>query len=429
MITINNSRVAELSATLKPIQSHSDNQFWEMYGIAEEFVTDKYDYAFYYGYHTDFDGTFSSCVIDSAEEYQVLRFFNIHVFMDDAPIYNFYLNQKEHENEADWQDDEDYGMYDLQVKKVTETKQVWIDRHGKAQTIFLAEDQCNESPFVSIRAKQEWFNTPKVSWAILQSISDEHSDYCHTDEERILPTLRANYLHIIDKWQPDFASSAIKHGFAEKCIQFMNTLKVAIKHGYTLPTDRDTLSMYFDYLNLMQRLHLCMTEPRYICPIDLTREHDRLNELLTRQQETLARKRAEEREANFAEHHSYLFGIEFDNGHFHFQSLDSVEAYRVEGKIMHHCIYNANRYNNHDELALHISDMEGNRVATCSINVKTQKIVEIQPIGNDTGFYNTYGTDWKETNDYKEIWNVLCARMHTFTRKQVKPQDKQLKIA
>lgn len=49
--------------------------------------------------------------------------------------------------------------------------------------------------------------------------------------------------------------------------------------------------------------------------------------------------KAQKKEKEFAEKHSYLFNIHFDNGHFKFDSLDSVEAYRQEGKMMHHCIY------------------------------------------------------------------------------------------
>ncbi len=111
--------------------------------------------------------------------------------------------------------------------------------------------------------------------------------------------------------------------------------------------------------------------------------------------------------------------------HLSYKSLDSVEEYRREGKIMHHCIYKCGFYEEHDMLALHITDHEGNRVATCTIDLLTRTIDQIQPIGNATGFKNEYGREWKDEPEYKEIWNTIMARMHTLPKRTIKQENEQ----
>lgn len=413
-------RVAELSATLKPIaEPVSDNQFWEIQGVAEECTSYMFSYALYYDYRQDYDDTGYSCVIDKVEEFQVLRFFSFNAFMSDDYIRDYYTRTEEHEDEDDWIDEEEPEFPDLDITDITECKQIWIDRFGNTETIVFDQFDA-ENIFVSIKEKQDWFSNPQVSLAIIKAIKSEYEDYCHSEEELVLPTLKANYLHLIDKWQPNFATSAIEHGFTEDCFEYLNTLKVAIKHNYTLPTEYEDMKMYFDYLSSLVKMGRCLTEPRFVCPNNIREAYNAISEEYRNNLAEKKRLEALRNENDFAENHSYLFNIHFDNGHFQFDSLDSVEAYRMEGETMHHCIYQCAYYNKHDVLSMHVSDLEGNRVATCSVNVVKGTIVELQTICNDA--------QWRQGNEYKEIWNTLMARMHTFPRRQ-KEEVKQLKTA
>lgn len=412
----NTKRIAALSTALKPITAPlTDNQYWELSGMAEECISYRYDYLFSIGERNSFEGYFDSCIIEKCKEYFVIRFVRFNGYMGDERLHEYYTLCKDKDfdfdNDFEFEEEDSFDITDIR-----EYKQIWIDKYGNSHIVTLnrLEDNASYDIFISLNSKDAI--SPAIAKKMLDILPDEYSQYCYTsydEEDLCLPVLKKHYIHLLDKWQKNFTEAVIEHGFVNECYKHCRSIKVAVKHNYILPTDYETLKCYFAYLDSLEKGGFCLTEPRYICPQDIRKAYENIDLEIKRQQEEKKKREAELKEKEFAKHHAYLFNIHFDNGHFKFDSLDSVEAYRREGEIMHHCVYQCCYYERHNILTLHISDLEGNRVATCSVDVVKGKIVELQTMCNNP--------EWRKSDEYKEIWNTLNARMHTFP----KPQEEQ----
>jgi len=428
-------RVAELSATLSPLaEPYNDCACSEMWGILEEFIGYNCRYNYYYGigdYSTE--NSFSSCVLQSVEEYQVLRFYQLDAYMSGEGTKKYDEDSALHadDDDEDWfenQADPDQYYDELEIRECFEYKQIWIDRSGNCRTIVLAPSFVDGTEsFIKSHSLQSWISNPLVSKVILDNV-EEWSSYCYAYNEQSLEfflSQTSNYLSINE---PVFYDVICKSHLYQSTMPYYNTFRIAHRHGFEFPTD---YNQAFKYLGILNYLKMdgelkgkdFLNAPYYICPTDIDKEWEKIEKKkaeIERKKEML---RIQREEKDFAENHSYLFGIDFDSEHFHFSSLDSIEAYLVEGEIMHHCIYKCKFYEKHHYLSMHIADFEGNRVATCTINVESRTINQIQPIGNGMGFLHTYGIEWTTTDDYKEIWRTLMARMHTFPMPSVEENN------
>ena len=403
-------RIAKLSPILKPITAPiTENQYYELFQMAEECVSYRYDYLFSIGERNMFEGNFYSCIIERCKEYFVLRFVRFACSMGDERLHEYYTLCQD----KDFNFDEEFDFEEednLDISDTHEYKQIWIDKHGNSYTIILDKQENGTTADTFITLDYKGVICPSIAKKMIDILPDEYSNYCYTgrNEELCLPMLKQAYIHLLDKWQKDFTDAVIAHGFVTECYKHSKSIRVAVKHRYTLPTDYETMKCYFAYLDSLVECGLCVTEPRFVCPQDIQKAYAKINLDIKRLQQEKEKREAAQKEKKFAKHHSYLFGIHFDNGHFRFDSLDSVEAYRKEGEIMHHCVFQSKYYNKHDVLTMHVSDMEGNRVATCSVDVVKGEIIELQTMCNNS--------IWREGDEYKEIWNTLMARMHTFPK-------------
>lgn len=349
-----------------------------------------------------FQGDFQGCFLQSVGDRQVLRFYYISTELEGLAY---------DERPEDWDDEDAPEMPEMTTTGMTEYKQVWIDQKGHADVINLDNGICtqyNEETFVCVPdSLQPWIYEPNVKNLILNLVN-EHEDY---ENDFSLTYHLSPTGELLSKQAPQFNKCILSLYRTNDATSLYRTFRVALRHHYQLPTDNATTRLYLDYLRMLNDINEGhMTNPKFICPDNILEAHDRLARRRDKIKAEKERREAARMEAEFREQHAWLFGIEFDNDHFHFKSLDSVEEYRREGEIMHHCIYRMKYFNKHDYLSMHISDLEGNRVATCTIDLARRSIEQIQTICNDP--------QWREGNEYKEIWNVLMARMHTFPKRK-----------
>ena len=147
------------------------------------------------------------------------------------------------------------------------------------------------------------------------------------------------------------AETLLKAGRAEHLKYFLynsrtfdtcwQSYKVATRNGY----DIEDISIWCDYVDMLRRLGKDTHSPKYVCPTDLYREHDRRqNELRKqREKEEIERKRrkAMEDEERFQELKSKFFGLCFTNGTIQVHVLESVQEHLEEGVAMHHCVFDS----------------------------------------------------------------------------------------
>ena len=165
------------------------------------------------------------------------------------------------------------------------------------------------------------------------------------------------------------------------------SIRVCIRNGYTV-TDG---SMWCDYIDMLRHLGKDIRSPKYLCPISLKAEHDRLQTLLRRQREKeeieRKRKKAIKDEKRFQELKSKFFGIAFTDGIIQVRVLESVQEHLEEGVAMHHCIFSNEYYLKENSLILSAT-IEGKRIETIEVSLQTLKVVQSRGVCNQNTEYH-----------------------------------------
>lgn len=420
------TRVAELSATLCPIKDMAGAVYITSAMVEEAEDCNSYNASFYCNGHwikPIFEGDFRGCVMQRVADFQVLRFYLICTRLEGLSY---------DEIPENWDDIDAPDYPEMEITDTIEYRQIWFNQ-SEQYTLTIdnnIRENYLQTYLVKVDGIQPWAFEPQYRNFIIEQV-DEHSDYY---DDAPLSYFLSPCSELLIKNVPEFHDAINDANLSYKAIRYYRSIRIAVKHNYHLPTNEQEARLYFDYLDMLSSTGVCMTEPRYVCPADFSAEYHRLD--MARQerlrnyhariaqdmeQRAIEREaqdilKAEKEETEFAEKHSWLFDINFEDDNFCYDSLDCVEAYRLEGMTMHHCLFRCEYYKKHYMLAMHISDHEGNRVATCTINLKRGKIDAIQPMCNDVGFFRTYGRLWQDTNEYKRMWNTLMARMSYFPK-------------
>lgn len=160
------------------------------------------------------------------------------------------------------------------------------------------------------------------------------------------------------------------------------SINICNRNGYKV---KDA-SMWIDYIHMLQHFNMDTRNAKYVCPADLKKEHDKL---LKRREREEARQReikrireAQEWEKTYAQEKGRFFGICFGNEHIVITVVQSVAEMEEEGKAMHHCVYACGYYKKKESLILSAKDMNGKRIETIELNLKTFKVVQSRGVCN-----------------------------------------------
>lgn len=146
------------------------------------------------------------------------------------------------------------------------------------------------------------------------------------------------------------------------------------KAGYVI----GDYSIWFDYLDLLEYFHKDVNSPHYVFPKDLDADHDRLMEkkrAILEREELERRKREEKEKLAVLESKSSYFGITFGNANFIVVVLKSLEEYKREGDLQHHCVYTNGYYGKKDTLILSARKRDAPDKPV-EISLKTGKILQ-----------------------------------------------------
>ena len=143
--------------------------------------------------------------------------------------------------------------------------------------------------------------------------------------------------------------------------------------------------MWCDYIDQLHFFGKDTNSPKYTCPDNLHEQHDfyMKKRRAYNEREELGRKRqkARENEAKFKELKGKFFGIAFTDGTIQVRVLESVDEYMEEGRAMHHCVFDGNYFLRSESLVLSAT-IDGNRVETVEISLKTFKVIQSRGVCN-----------------------------------------------
>lgn len=108
---------------------------------------------------------------------------------------------------------------------------------------------------------------------------------------------------------------------------YWNTYKIVLRNGYHIAD----ISLWIDYIRLLERCGKDIHNAHYVCPLDLKAEHDHYQErariIQEREKREEQRKKAKENEERFRELKSKFFGLSFTDGLIVVSVLESVDDY------------------------------------------------------------------------------------------------------
>ena len=168
---------------------------------------------------------------------------------------------------------------------------------------------------------------------------------------------------------------------------YWDAYKLALRHHYAI----SDIALWCDYIDMLRRLGKDTHNPKYVCPTDLHREHDRRETEILRQREKEETKRKQQKvmedEERFQELKSKFFGISFTDGTIRVQVLESVQEHLEEGVSMHHCVFSNEYYLKEDSLILSAT-IDGMRIETIEVSLDTLQVVQSRGLCNQTTPYH-----------------------------------------
>ena len=168
---------------------------------------------------------------------------------------------------------------------------------------------------------------------------------------------------------------------------YWDAYKLALRHHYAI----SDIALWCDYIDMLRRLGKDTHNPKYVCPTDLHREHDRRETEILRQREKEETKRKQQKvmedEERFQELKSKFFGISFTDGTIRVQVLESVQEHLEEGVSMHHCVFSNEYYLKEDSLILSAT-IDGMRIETIEVSLDTFQVVQSRGLCNQTTPYH-----------------------------------------
>ena len=168
---------------------------------------------------------------------------------------------------------------------------------------------------------------------------------------------------------------------------YWNSIRICIRNSYTVEDG----SMWCDYISQLHFFGKDTNSPKYACPDNLHKQHDlymkKRRTYNERQELEKKRQKARENEARFKELKGKFFGIAFTDGTIQVRVLESVDEYMEEGRAMHHCVFDGNYFLRAESLVLSAT-IDGKRVETVEISLKTLKVVQSRGVCNKTTEYH-----------------------------------------
>lgn len=163
--------------------------------------------------------------------------------------------------------------------------------------------------------------------------------------------------------------------------RYWSSIRIAIRNGYNVEDG----SIWSDYIDLLSFFGKDTNSPKYICPDDLHREHDRYvakkQAHYEKERQEQQRQKARENEERFREMKAKYFGIAFSDGAIEVRVLESVDEFYEEGKAMHHCVFTGDYFLRPDSLVFSAT-INGKRIETIEVSLKTLKVIQSRGVCN-----------------------------------------------
>lgn len=168
------------------------------------------------------------------------------------------------------------------------------------------------------------------------------------------------------------------------------SIKICLRNKYMV---KDA-SMWFDYLDLLQRYHKDLHNAYYVCPMNLRAAHDYYMDKRKKEQEREERERdikkmleMKKYEKEFEELKSKFFDLTLSDGKIVIVVLKSLDDFKQEGDALHHCVF-TNQYFKHKDSLILSARIGDQRIETIEVSLKTLDVVQSRGVCNKNTEYH-----------------------------------------
>ena len=174
---------------------------------------------------------------------------------------------------------------------------------------------------------------------------------------------------------------------SDKVLQYWSSIRICLRNNYMIKEPET----WFDQLRLLEYFGLDLLNAKYVCPVDLEADHQRL---IRRKQRIENLKEQAERQKEIAAYNrifkkkkARFFGLELTGENVKVVVLDDVNEYFIEGKELNHCVYQNHYFEKPDTLCLSARKMNNQRLATVEISLKEWKVLQCRGKNNQPPKY------------------------------------------
>jgi len=180
---------------------------------------------------------------------------------------------------------------------------------------------------------------------------------------------------------------------------YWNAIKICIRNKYQIKDAK----LWMDYIDLLHYFEKDLRCPKYVCPMDLNRSHDKL---MAKKQEEILKTTFEEKKKLIAKNQKLyfnakkqFFGLVFSENNISIRVIETVKEFLEEGCIHNHCVFTNEYYKKQNSLILS-AKVDGVHTETIQISLQNLEILQSRGRGNKATKYN------------KQILNLVSKNLH-----------------
>ncbi|MCM1142412.1 MAG: PcfJ domain-containing protein, partial [Muribaculum sp.] len=170
--------------------------------------------------------------------------------------------------------------------------------------------------------------------------------------------------------------------------KYWNSIKIAMRHGYKF----EDVTMWMDYIKMLERMGKDLNSPTLIMPQDLKATHDlyvrKVNRKREQERREADRQKAIEDNAKFQELKSQYFGLSMSDGEIELHSLDTIDDYYQVGQKMSICVFSSQYYLKPKSLVL-TAIKDDKIVAVVEISLDDYHVMQCRGFANGVCEYST----------------------------------------
>ncbi|WP_291131595.1 PcfJ domain-containing protein [Flavobacterium sp. UBA7682] len=168
---------------------------------------------------------------------------------------------------------------------------------------------------------------------------------------------------------------------------YWNAIKICIRNSYNISDAK----FWIDYIDLLQHFMKDIRSPKYVCPLDLKKAHDKL---MAKKVKEIWKNTVEENKKQIGKNQRHyfkakkqFFGLVFTEKNISINVIETIKEFLEEGCIHNHCVFTNEYYKKQNSLILS-AKVNGVHAETIQISLENLEILQSRGRGNKATRYN-----------------------------------------